>query len=335
MLQTLNPYPPTAKTAEIMARYRPIAPKPQSSNASASVGATADEGSGSSPSSMSPTIRQSPYLRTVWPHLQSRPTRTRKRGRTSLGPPPSPAFKRPRTLLQGLSPPFHITTSPAPTLSISGFAPQKTTPLVTLPLLPFSSTHHMQVQPANVIDLNKEAEIPEEKDLLAQLQKPTPTANVISPTPVRLIPSSVSIRAIKYEAVASPVTLKKPEEIEKELESQVLPGFVSDSNNQVRLVNSTYKKMMGQPECGWVQSMVTGEVACKSICGKVMLNFVDSGTVGSSGFSCWARIEWGVNGKKNLVNAFGEAIRVQCESNDYKFAWRFHTKEGLEAGSSL
>ncbi|KAI3776567.1 hypothetical protein L1987_46353 [Smallanthus sonchifolius] len=289
MLQTLNPYTPTAKTAEIMARYRPIAPKPQTSNAAAG-----DEGSGSP---MSPTIRQSAYLRNVWPHLQSRPTRTRKRGRTSLGP---PAFKRPRTLLQGLSPPFHITKT-------------------TLPLLPLSSPQNMQ--PPNV------SKIPEEKDLLAQLQKP-PTTTVISPTPIRLIPSSVSIRAIKDDAhMLPPIILKKSEEIEKELESQALPAFVSDSNNQVRLVNSTYKEMVGQPECAWVQSMV----ACKSICGKVVLNLVDldDDQAATSGFSCWARIEWGMNGKKNLVNAFGEAMRLACESKDYKFAWRFHTPSNL------
>ncbi|XP_071713716.1 uncharacterized protein [Rutidosis leptorrhynchoides] len=344
MLQTLHPYTSTAKTAEIMARYRPIAPRPQSSLLTTN----------STTSSMSPTIRQSPYLRNVWPHLQSRPTRTRKRGRTSLGPPPQANFKRPRTLLQGLSPPFHITTSPAKSLSIQGFAPPPpttsatataTTTLVTLPLLPCTSSHNMQLQTNVNIDLNKVMDIPEEKDLLAQLQKPT--TNVISPTPIRLIRSTVAIRAVKEDAVPvhiSPVIMKKPEEIEKELESQVLPAFVSDSNNQVRLVNSAYKEMVGQPECAWLESMVTGhglEVACKSICGEVVLEFmdlieqIDHAVSSSSGFSCWARIEWGVNGKKNFVNAFGEATRLACESKDYKFAWRFHTKEASEGASHV
>lgn len=135
--------------------------------------------------------------------------------------------------------------------------------------------------------------------------------------------------------------LKKPEEIEKELESQILPAFVSDSNNQVRLVNSAYKEMVGQPECAWLESMVTGDglqVACKSICGEVLLNFIDFDQIqaaSSSGFSCWARIEWGVNGKKNFMNAFGEATRLACESNDYKFAWRFHTREASEGASHV
>nr|GEU83977.1 hypothetical protein [Tanacetum cinerariifolium] len=323
--------------AEIMARYRPIAPRPHTSlNGGASGGSSGGEGDGSpgsgsgSGSSMSPTIRQSPYLRNVWPHLQSRPTRTRKRGRTSLGPPPSTSttFKRPRTLLQGLSPPFHVTTPQ-----------QRTTNLVTLPLLPMSP-HDMQQ--TDVIDLNKVAEIPEEKDFLAQLTKPT--SNVISPRPIRLVSSCVAVRAVKDDAVSvhnSPVVTKKAEEVEKELEAQVLPAFVSDSKNKIRLVNLAYKEMVGQPECSWLESMATGDgigVACKSICGQVVLCFSDAdqdSMVSSSGFSCWARIEWGVNGKKNSVNAFGEAMRISCESKDYKFAWRFHTREASEGASNV
>ncbi|PWA44535.1 hypothetical protein CTI12_AA527670 [Artemisia annua] len=341
MLQTLNPYPSTAKTAEIMARYRPIAPRPHTSLNGGASGATGEvdgspgSGSGSgSAGSMSPTIRQSPYLRNVWPHLQSRPTRTRKRGRTSLGPPPSTSttFKRPRTLLQGLSPPFQ------------SLSPQQrtTTTLVTLPLLPCSSMSPHHMQQTNVIDLNKVAEIPEEKDFLAQLTKPT--SNVISPRPIRLVSSYVTIRAVKDDAVSvhnSPVVTKKGEEVEKELEAQVLPAFVSDSKNKVRLVNSAYKEMVGQPECSWLESMVTGDgigVACKSICGEVVLSFSDSdqdSMVSSGGFSSWVRIEWGVNGKKNSVNAFGEAMRLSCESKDYKFAWRFHTREASEGASNV
>ncbi|GJR67788.1 hypothetical protein Tco_0013853 [Tanacetum coccineum] len=116
--------------------------------------------------------------------------------------------------------------------------------------------------------------------------------------------------------------------------AQVLPGFVSDSKNNVRLVNSAYKEMVGQPECSWLDSMV----ACKTICGQVVLSFSDQDSMvsSSSGFSCWATIEWvGVNnGNKNSVNAFGEAMRISCESKDYKFAWRFHTREASQAGAA-
>jgi len=97
MMQTLNPYGTTAKTAEIMARYRPIAPKPEASGTRS--------GSPSSPensNALPQSISKSPYLRNIWPQLQARPTRTRKRGRYALAPPP---LKRARACLQGLSPP--------------------------------------------------------------------------------------------------------------------------------------------------------------------------------------------------------------------------------------
>ncbi|KAL4556491.1 hypothetical protein LXL04_039146 [Taraxacum kok-saghyz] len=341
MLQTLNPYTSTAKTAQIMARYRPIAPRPNVGGGCEAEGSgSGSGGSSSSPTAMSPTISQSPYLRNVWPHLQSRPTRTRKRGRTSLGPPPPAAFKRPRTLLQGLAP----SPATARNLSIQGFAPIPNFPtthhtLVTLPLLPCSSPHHHHRMQPNVIDLNTAAEIPEEKDLLAQLQKPT--ANVISPRAIRLIPSTVSIKTIKYNTASPSSLLKNAEEVERELESEVLPAFVSDSNHKVRLVNSAYKAMVGQPECPWLESIMTtsgagGDNACKSICGEVVLNFTDSDPISSSdGFSCWARIELGKNG---VVNAFGEAMRLACESKDYTFAWRFQlhaTEAASEAGSDV
>ncbi|XP_076916071.1 uncharacterized protein LOC143575644 [Bidens hawaiensis] len=161
------------------------------------------------------------------------------------------------------------------------------------PPLPLLQPHHMQTHP-DAIDLNKNVEIPEEKDLLAQLQKP-PAAAVISPKPIRLIPSTVSVKAIKPNSI--PVSeismIKTSEDIERELESLAVPAFVSDSNNQVRLVNPSYQAMLGQPECGWVQSMVT---TCNSICGNVVIKFMDLEDEGDDvmkvGFSCWARDEW-------------------------------------------
>nr|XP_043615933.1 uncharacterized protein LOC122587833 [Erigeron canadensis] len=350
MLQTLNhPYTTTAKTAEIMARYRPIAPRPQTTQTSNGATIVIDvdntsSGSGSDPPSLSltPSIRQSAYLRNVWPYMQSRPTRTRKRGR--IGPSLS-AFKRPRSLLQGLSPPYNIAASPLQRLQIQVFAPPPTTSttLVTLPLLPGSSSKNMQVQiqprSSTVIDLNN---IPEEKDLLAQLQNP-PSPNIFTPTAMRLRPSTVMIRAIKNNAflVVCSRNMRKPSYIEKDLESQGLPGFVTDSKNRVRLVNPAYEKMVGQPECAWIGSMVNGngsEVACKSICGDVALKFAEDGQtymVSTSGFSCWARIEWEVNGKRTYVNAFGEARRLACKTTDYKYTWRFHTKEPSEAALNV
>lgn len=341
MLQTLNPYPNTAKTAQILARYRPIAPKPEVMLNPAS--------------DMTPNITQSPYLRNVWPHLQARPTRTRKRGRTSVGPPP--ASKRSRTFLQGLSPP-QLTTSPAKNLSLQAFAhsPDALLPapslssvttqatLVTLPLLPCPNSVPITTEfnggGQKVIDLNTAAaaEVPQEKDFLHLLQGSTATATtVIAPQPVRPIGSSITIRSIGEDPGTTHVVQlrKKAEEVEEEIESESLPAVVTDSNNKVRLVNSAYKEMVGQPECLWLDSMVTcngrhGGITCKRICGEVTVKFPDSGLPNTSkGFSCWAMIEWGSNGKKISVDTTCKAIRLHCESKDYLLAWRFPYKGGF------
>ncbi|CAK7347414.1 unnamed protein product [Dovyalis caffra] len=351
MIKTLIPYSNTAKTAEIMSRYRPIAPKPEGPVSSM------DESS-----SMSQKIRDSPYLRNLWPQMQARPTRTRKRGRAAVSP---PTFKRPRTHLLGLSSPGHV-TSPAKHLSFQCFAhgiPQLPVPslvgvnsglensvtvssnLVTLPLLQSPTTVPVVGNQAadpklsclernrdKAIDLNTVAEIPEERDLLQQLQEP-PSSNVIAPQPLRPVGSSISVAWINEDPSSIPPTKvpKKPEEVEEEVESEVLPTVISDSNNKVRLANSAYKEMVGQPECSWLDSMMTGDgrfagSSCKRICGEVGLHLSDLRVPASSnGFSCWVRIAWCNNGKRNMINTFCDVVRLSCESKDYLFSWRFHT----------
>ncbi|KAJ0085186.1 hypothetical protein Patl1_08807 [Pistacia atlantica] len=248
-----------------MSRYRPIAPKPEAPVSSLSE---------------SPKIRQSPYLRNLWPQLQARPTRTRKRGRAAISP---PTIKRSRTHLFGLSSPSHV-TSPAKNLSLHGFAhgvplsnlaadsgslenpTEAPSSLVTLPLLPCTPSvtivSNQKAEPNNrleplgavkVIDLNAVAEIPEEKDLLLQLQGPS-TTNIIAPQPVRPVGSSISVGYISEDPSLTPAVQvpKKPEEVEEEMESEVLPAVISDSNNKVRMANSAYKEMVGQPECSWL-----------------------------------------------------------------------------------
>ncbi|KAA8537861.1 hypothetical protein F0562_027559 [Nyssa sinensis] len=276
-----------------MSRYRPIAPKPD-----VPMGPTCEN------PSMSEKISQSPYLRNVWPHLQARPTRTRKRGRTALAP---PTFKRLRTHALGLSSPFQVNTSPAKNLSLQGFAhglaglpplpipslaelngcsekpAQANSNLVTLPLLPSHSSLPTLARQATAmselngdkgIDLNVVAEIPEEKDLLQQLQGPT-TTNVIAPQPVRPVGSSISVGCISEDPSLNSAKQvpRKPEEVEEEVESEALPAVVSDSNNKVRMANSAYKEMVGQPECSWLDCMAGcdgqhGAGACKRICGE-------------------------------------------------------------------
>ncbi|KAJ9166344.1 hypothetical protein P3X46_021116 [Hevea brasiliensis] len=361
MIKTLSPYS-TAKTAEIMSRYRPIAPKPELPANSL----------GDTPS-MSQKIRQSPYLRNLWPQLQARPTRTRKRGRATMSP---PTIKRPRTHLFGLSSPSHV-PSPARHLSLQGFAygisqlpvpnlagvdsklenPVSTaSDLVTLPLLPcqpsvppvgnqpIAPEINCMEQRREVIDLNTTvAEIPEEKDLLQQLQE-TLTGNIITPQPIRPVGSSISVGCISEDPSSTPpVQLpKKPEEVEQEVEFESLPAVISDSKYKVRLANSAYKEMVGQPECSWLDLMVMGDgrfggSSSKRICGEVKLHLADSKVpTSSNGFSCWVRIEWGHEGKKKAINAFCDVIRLSCESKDYLFTWRFHAhnREGSESSNT-
>ncbi|XWS25500.1 hypothetical protein CRYUN_Cryun27aG0073400 [Craigia yunnanensis] len=313
MIKTLNPYSTTAKTAEIMSRYRPIAPKPE-----------VPANSMNESSAMSQKIRQSPYLRNLKPQLQAR---TRKRG-FSHG-------------IRQLSVPNFVTSG-------GGLESSSTPPanLVTLPLLPCPPSipvlPNKATVPAlncmepcggeNVIDLNTVVEIPEEKDLLRQLQGP-PTSSVIAPQLIRAVGSSITVGCINEDPSLNPTMQlpKKPEEVEEEVELEALPAVISDSNNKVRLANSAYKEMVGQPECPWFDSMVTGEGraggnSCKRICGEVMLHLSDSRVpVKSNGFSCWVRIEWGSEGKKSSIKAFCDVIRLSCQSRDYLFSWRLHT----------
>lgn len=343
MIETLNPYSNIAKTAEIMSRYRPIAPKPETPSNSMN-----------EDSILSQKIKQSPYLRNLWPQLQARPTRTRKRGRSTIT---LPSIKRQKTHVMGFCSPCHV-TSPAKNLSLQNFAsnlpqlplpnhgllscslekPTSTPSLVTLPLLPCSPPPHEpdSMKPAGTqefIDLNTTATIPEEKDLLQQLQAPI-VPNVIAPKPVRPVGSSISVGCISedpslpQEAPAP----KKPEEVEEEVESEVLPAVISDSNNQVRMANSAYKEMVGQPVCPWLDLMVTsdGQVQCgsrKRISGEVTLHLTDSNIpISSNRFSCWVKIEWKTDENQSSVNAFCDVIRLSCESKDYLFTWRFHPR---------
>ncbi|GKV20056.1 hypothetical protein SLEP1_g30230 [Rubroshorea leprosula] len=358
MIMTLHPYSNTAKTVEIMSRYRPIAPKPE----------VPDRLMNNDNSSMSQKIKQSPYLRNLWQQLQARPTRTRKRGRTTL---PPTTLKRPRIHVFGLSSPSPV-ESPAKNLSLQGFAhglprlsisvpnlaatvtgsgggldtTRATSSLVTLPLPPCSPAVPVAKQATapepnclespgegNKIDLNRVVELPEEKDLLLQLRGPTLSSSVIAPQPVRPVGSSISVRCISEDPG---LTLhvqftERPEEVEEEVESDTLPAVISDSNNKERLANSAYKEIIGQPECPWLNSMVTtdgkmGRHSCDRISREIMLHLSDSRVpVSSNGFSCWVRIKWRSKGNKHSINTFCDAIKLSCQSRDYLFTGRFHT----------
>lgn len=350
MIKILNPHShhshstTTLKTAEILSKYRPIAPKPGTPRVNE------DDPS----SSMSHKISQSPYLRNLWPQLQARPTRTRKRGRGGMGP-SSLAMKRPKsscassstsnTTTQRVLGPIKTRSFQAfthhglPNLTQVGYALENggSSALVTLPLLQCSPSipskcMEPEIKGKGVIDLNKSAEVIQERDFLKQLQGPittttsTTTSRVISPQPIRPVCSKINVAYINPLTNPSPLpqtSKKSPREVEEEVETDDLPSVITDSNSRVRLVNSAYKEMMGQPECSWLDSMVRG----KRICGEVMINFCESKIpvmTENNGFSCWVRIEWGRDGKEEYMHAFCDVMKLACESKDYVFTWRFH-----------
>ncbi|CDY27618.1 BnaA09g27890D [Brassica napus] len=310
----------TLKTAEILSKYRPIAPKP---------GTTPQvNDNDSSSSSMSHKISQSPYLRNLWPQLQARPTRTRKRGRGGMGPTSPLSLKRhkPSSSASTTTTTPQRVFGPIKTLSFQAFSHAGIPNLAQVgyalenggsPALP-------EIKVKEAIDLNKTAEVIQERDFLKQLQEPittTTTSKVIAPQAIRPVCSRINVACINPLTNPSQIIKKSPQDVEEEFESDDLPAIISDANNRVRLVNSAYKEMMGQPECSWLDSMVRG----KRICGEVMIRCCEAKIPENNGFSCWVRIEWGRGGKEEFVHAFCDVMKLECDSKDYVFTWRFHT----------
>ncbi|KAG6425125.1 hypothetical protein SASPL_115550 [Salvia splendens] len=294
-----------------MSRYRPIAPKPETPSSAADT---------DSSSALPNGIRKSPYLSNVWAHLQARPTRTRKRGRTAPFPAAS-SVKRPRTCLQGLSPspsPAHMHAFPRPLDTAAA-----TTEYVALPLLYCAAA----APKADGIDLNTaaaEAQPPPQlQDLDLHLHLPEPPASaaapaVISPRPVRPVGTSIIVESIAEDPRGS--SLAKG--VEEAVEGEAKPAIVSDSSNKVRICNSAYKEMVGQPECCWLDGGRIG--------GEVSLRFpdVEAGRRAreAAAFTCSVRIEWEGEGKKKMrVNASCSAVKLVCQAKDCQFLWRFDT----------
>ncbi|VFQ75152.1 unnamed protein product [Cuscuta campestris] len=323
-----------------MARYRPIAPKPAEAS-------SVCPNSGNSNDALPPSISRSPFLRDVWAQLQARPTRTRKRVRSAaLAPPPPhlPLIKRPRPCFQGIPPPSFRLISfnnggfpvlpklvslkcgldrPLSTMSSS----------ISVPSLPRAGARHEEERGG--IDLNRAAEDDED------FSRP------VRPRPVRPVGSSIYVGSITPAAeekdkkgVEKQGRKRKrlqAEEVEEEVETEVLPAVVSDSKNKVRLANSAYKEMVGQPECCWLDYTSPGGGKGTRIGGEVVLHFLDSGDVPTSSerFTCWVRIEWRCNEKKNSVRAFCDAVKLGCQSRDYLFEWRFHLTETSSSSSEF
>uniref|UniRef100_A0A5K1BVB6 DUF7950 domain-containing protein n=1 Tax=Nymphaea colorata TaxID=210225 RepID=A0A5K1BVB6_9MAGN len=361
MVHPFDIVPAPSKAEQIMARYRPIAPKPQVSQ---------PHNGDTSPitdNNLLPCLMGLPPA-SAQSLLISKPRRGRKRRTNFLA---SPRTKKAKIQLVGAASLPTITTLDL-TLqgfhhNLAGFAfgnlgfvsklkSPTTSPapnFFNLSFLPFPSSIvplHESVL-TNLTDMASsnqnhkfEHAAAEEKDLLQKLQAPsspggTSHGQVIAPQPVKPVGSTISVRSIcESDAGASAVpACKRPEEVEEEMESEALPAVVSDSNNRVRLANSAYKELVGQPECSWLDSMVAGHgklrPAAKRISGEVMLLLADCPLPDSSNaFSCTVKIEWENNGQKGSTAAACNVTRLSCESKDYLFTWRFHvTSEACDA----
>ncbi|GAB2228398.1 hypothetical protein Droror1_Dr00010236 [Drosera rotundifolia] len=315
MIKTLNLISASSSktTNEIMSRYRPIAPRP------VEAGVSADG---------SPKMSHGTYLSTVWSNLQARPARSRKRGR---GGGISPlAIKRRRSSRTPI-------TNPDQTIYAQGFA-QCGLPWANI------ETHQMILScPMPAPAMTQMPPLVEEKDLQLEL-KLLGTTGVISPQPIRPVGSRIRVGLINKEELHAGLAEEKrrPEEVEKEMEAEELPAIISDSNNRVRMTNSAYKEMVGQPGCPWLDSTIgktsAGKGGGRRISGEVVIQDV-TGTglpmTKSEGFSCWVRIDWESKGEKKWINALGEVMRLCCDSKDYLFTWRFHVQERDECSLEL
>ncbi|KAG9440562.1 hypothetical protein H6P81_020727 [Aristolochia fimbriata] len=292
-----------SRTEQILSRYRPIAPKPQF---------FAPNAPSDRPLNNLPPLPPPPPPPPA--AAAQRPCKSRKRSRAGASFSPQKKGKCVVNAQIG-----DLAFAPSTQLGLSlpgfnGFRPECRGDLVTLPLLPCAD----ETDPPKRNDAD-----PAERGNGASAK-----TTVIVPQPVRAVGSSISVGRIseaKPRSESPPVS-KKPEEVEREVESEELPSVVSDSNNRVRLANSAYKEMVGQPECLWLDSVA----ASRRLSGEVMLDLSETSVpVSSNGFSCRVRIEWASNGRKIFVDAACDVIRLSCESKDYRYTWRFHTREAF------
>jgi hypothetical protein len=323
----VQPVDMAVKANEIMARFRPIAPKPVLP-AAAAAGVT---GGGDGAAAVAATNR-------VLCQLQSRPCRARKRGRPSVVPPVSPpaGAKRKR------APAYPVPVAPLRCAAVAT-ATRARVSVVVVPapgsaggvsaLAPVSPSagDSTRLSPT-VVEVEDEDEergvVLVERDLLRKLLEP----KVISPRAVRPVGSTIHVESVHIDVgrttvAAAAAAPKTAEEVEAELESDSLPAVVSDSSNRVRLVNDAYKRMVGQPECPWLDAVATA--ASRRISGEVALVVSEPPAAAAAlpetckGFSCSAKIAWERDGKWSSVHAPCDVTRLQCESRDYVFAWRF------------
>ncbi|KAG8099534.1 hypothetical protein GUJ93_ZPchr0013g35474 [Zizania palustris] len=319
----VQPVDMAVKANEILARFRPIAPKPV---------LPAAPGGGDGGGAAVATDR-------VLCQLQSRPCRVRKRGCLSVVSPvfaPAVAGKRKRAPASPMAPLRCAAGTDAAVATatreqhVSVVVPGSAgvTPLAPMSPASASAGDPTRLSPTVAVVVEEEKRgVLVERDLLRKLLEP----KIILPRAVRPVGSTIHVESVSVHIdaglAASP---KTPEEVEAELESDALPAVVSDSSNRVRLVNDAYKRMVGQPECPWLDAVATA-ASSRRISGEVALVVAPEQapsppeTRKGFSFSCSAKIEWERDGKRSSIHAPCDVSRLHCESRDYAFTWRFRT----------
>ncbi|MCO5561185.1 hypothetical protein L7F22_014806 [Adiantum nelumboides] len=119
---------------------------------------------------------------------------------------------------------------------------------------------------------------------------------VITPQPVRLVGSMVSVESLA-EIQNGNVVAASLELVKKQSEEGKMPGFITDTSNVVRWVNSAYKVMVGQPECPWLASTMREEGGCgaPTITGEVLLTCNVEVPTSVVSFSGRANVQWTKN----------------------------------------
>ncbi|KAK3127578.1 hypothetical protein QOZ80_7AG0575280 [Eleusine coracana subsp. coracana] len=218
-MAVVQPDDMAVKANEILAQFRPIAPKPSSLAVSPAQQAVAE--------GVVATNR-------VLCQLQSRTCRARKHGRpTTLMPASqtSPAAKR-------AAPPYPLLRCATATTDAVATATRAAHVSVVVPA---ASAAYV---PMAVREEEQQQDVPVERDLLRKLLEPT----VISPRAVRPVGSTIRVECItpQTDNMTSPTAAavsKSVSDVEAELEADAVPVVVSDSSCRVRLVNEAYKEM--------------------------------------------------------------------------------------------
>uniref|UniRef100_A0ACD5YRB3 Uncharacterized protein n=1 Tax=Avena sativa TaxID=4498 RepID=A0ACD5YRB3_AVESA len=318
----VQPVDMAVKANQILARFRPIAPKPAALP--------------SSPAAQAIDGAAAVAANRVLCHLQSRPCRARKRGCPSVAPVSPSSAKRKRQSA------YPVPLRCAATDAVVATATRAAHVSVNVPGSACMSLAPVSPNSAGAgADLatneEEERDVPVERDLLRKLLEP----KVISPRAVRPVGSTINIESVVYggagtdaaSCTAAATASKTAEEVEAELDADALPAVVSDSSNRVRLVNDAYKEMVGAPECPWLGAVarrISGEVAL--VVQPEQATTLPAETRG--GFSCTTKIEWERGGERASIHAACDVSRLHCDSRDYLFAWRFRTADAASSVSS-